>query len=194
MTDETPERMPCGHYHPVNPYVDSDTAHGYHELVMQLHRLTVLTCEPVGGLTAQYVASATACVAGVERVQDDGRFDEASRARVRTTVRGLMWELADLVQLMAGGRETITERNTDSDSDDPDDPSAQLGFSALEAFFHAAAAGQHQRAVNVVEAIYRDSTSEDPELAVVSLFTNAVMSMAKTTRHRVPDGLYLFTP
>lgn len=174
----------CNHNHAPNPYTDPQRASQYHEVVIQLFRMTILTCHVDPHLSARYAAAVGWGVAG-------------TRDPI-PTYRAVMWELADLVQIMANGKEPMFSRqrcaNPEHHHGDADTAEEEFGEAALHAFFTAAAVGDHQGAVNVIDGMAIDENDPDANThtMTVALFANAMVSLAYTSMGQIADPLALF--
>lgn len=177
----------CGHNHDPNPYAaDPDEAAGFYELVLQLHRCLVMTVHIDAQATGKF---AVMSAVGAQTATRD----------LVTTIKAMLWELADIVQIMTHGKELRTEYRQCADpthDHDHEKDRHQFGFDTMDAFFDAASRGDLQGAVNVVDAVMADGTlgEGDPEFAATVMFANAMVSSAATVRRAVPDGMFLFTP
>lgn len=177
----------CGHHHQPNPYTDPERAGQYYEVIISLFRIMVLTIGTDTHLTAKHAAM-TACAV-------------ADSADPIPTFRAMMWELADIVHVLTDGKEPQFGRTecTDPDHDHPsvdDSPDALFGEQTLHAFFAAAAVGEFQSAINVVDAGARDFVERHPDhtpgVFVATMFANAMLSTAHTSRLQMTDPLRLF--
>lgn len=186
MSDAHEHGHSCGHAHLPNPYVSAERSAQLRDVVVQLHRLSVVTTRVDTTHTASH-AGLVAIAANAGGI-------------IGVTIRALMWELADILNVLANGREFQTEPEGGRDQlDATGAPEEKFGFYALDAFFLAAGAGDIHAALRVVDAMEAEAPNllkgeEDtnPDRVLVQLFANALTSSAFSLSQTMHDPLAVF--
>lgn len=165
----------CGHDHPANPYTDPIRARTYSRLTTDLLRLLITNID-----VDMHVCGQFAALTGVSL---------ADPLDPLPTYRALLWEVADVVNVMTAGKEPAfhtyvgcsnPEHNHDVDGLTPEQ---DFGDKTMQAFFAAASVGQPQAAVNVVDSIMAEYyPTGSPHMYVAAFFSNAMLSLAQTAR------------
>lgn len=181
----------CGHNHQPNPYAPDGLEEVYQGFLDHLYRLMIMSAESHPKITGTF------CALQITMMTHRADSDQGERLLL---CKALSWEIGRVINIQTPADKAPEFEFIDDDGDAPKDADRLFTGAAVEAFVSAAAFGELDRSVAVLDGVIAEATArdDDPAHYVVGLLTNVMMSIAYTTGriirdHQHNDPSFLFT-